>query len=369
MSSPPLMAAPSVSGSPGGSRASTYFDQFLARITAAGRRIGFVEQDYRIAGRSVRLRCAGPSLVTPLTRAFAHLVSASADEPALTVYVSDGGAVDPPPSPWDLPRHTALTGSGEEASPLVHVSDQRVDGLLHLDGASLGMIDRRSRVAVVWTASPGRVPPYDRAAPLRAILDWWGRDHGWHVVHAGAVGTEQGGVLLVGKSGSGKSTAVLACLGSGLAYAGDDGVAVGETPMPVVHSLYCTAKIDPGHLRRVLPHLAALLESSEASYRNKRMFFLDGHHAGRLSPGFPLRAVLVPRVTGAVRSTTRLVSPAAALLALAPSTIFQLPGARQERLRHMADVLRRVPAHVLELGSDLSTVAPAIRAVLADPTG
>jgi hypothetical protein len=118
----------------------------------------------------------------------------------------------------------------------------------------------------------------------------------------------------------------------------------------------------------VLPHLASLLEGSEASYQGKRMFFLDRHWSGELSPGFPLRAVLLPRVTGAERSTTRLVSSATGLLALAPSTLFQQPGARQDRLHHMADVLRRVPAHVLELGSDLATVAPAIRAVLADAT-
>jgi hypothetical protein len=55
-------------------------------------------------------------------------------------------------------------------------------------------------------------------------------------------------------------------------------------------------------------------------------------------------------------------------LALAPSTLFQLPGARQQRLHHMAEILRRVPAHVLDLGSDLATVAPTIRAILDDAT-
>jgi hypothetical protein len=361
-----LTADASIAGRRGGSRPSTYFDELLARVTEAGRRIGFVERDYRIAGRPVRLRCTGSAPAATLTRAFAHLVSHQVDEPMLTVYLSHGGVVALPPFPWDLPNDTAPAGSELETGLLVHVRDERVDGLFHRDGASLSMIDRASRVAVLWTASPDRVPAYERAAPLRAILDWWGRDHGWHVVHAGAVGTEEGGVLLVGKGGSGKSTAVLACLGAGLSYAGDDGVAVGEGPVPLVHSLYCTAKLEPGHLRRVLPHLAPLLEGSEESYQGKRMFFLDRHWSGELLPGFPLRAVLLPRVTGAERSTTRLVSSATGLLALAPSTLFQLPGAKQDRLRHMADVLRRVPVHVLELGSDLATVAPAIRAVLAD---
>lgn len=284
----------------------------------------------------------------------------------LTVYLSHGGVVALPPFPWDLPDGAFPAESEPETGTLVHVRDERVDGLFNLNGPSLNMIDHASRLAVFWTALPDRVPGYDRAAPLRAILDWWGRDHGWRAVHAGAVGTEEGGVLIVGKGGAGKSTAVLACLGTGLGYAGDDSVAVGQGPVPFVHSLYCTAKLEPGHLRRVVPHLAPLLEGSEESYQGKRMFFLDRHRPRELSPGFPLRAILLPRMTGAERSRTRPVSATTGLLALAPSTLFQLPGAKQDRLHHMADLLRGVPAHVLELGSDLSTVAPAIRAVLAD---
>jgi len=208
------------------------------------------------------------------------------------------------------------------------------------------------------------VPRYERAAPLRAILDWWGGDLGCRVMHAGAVGTESGGALLVGNAGSGKSTAVLACLGSGLSYAGDDGVAVSNGAGMLIHSLYCTAKLQPGHLRRALPHLASVLEDSEEAHQGKRMFFLDRDRSVELTSGFPLRAVLLPHVTGNDRSTTQPVSSGTALLALAPSTLFQLPGARQQRLHHMAEILRRVPAYALGLGSDLATVAPAIREIL-----
>ena len=132
----------------------------------------------------------------------------------------------PPSTAWD-----------QEDGALMHARDDRVDGLFRLDGASLSMLDHVRGVGVFWTASPDRVPRYERAAPLRALLDWWGGDHGCRVVHAGAVGTERGGALLVGKA-SGKSTAVLACLGSGLSYAGDDGVAVSHGARPLIHSLY-----------------------------------------------------------------------------------------------------------------------------------
>jgi len=366
VSLPPLTGEASIEGRRTASFASTYFDEILVRITEAGHRLGFVERNYRIAGRPVRLRSTGLALATSLTRAFAHLASRPAGEPSLTVYLTDGDAVRLPRSPWEPVNQALPTAREWDDSPLMHVQDERVDGLLRLDEASVSMLDRVLRVGVFWAASRERVPRYERAAPLRAILDWWGGDHGCRVVHAGAVGTGRGGALLVGKAGSGKSTAVLACLGSGLSYGGDDGVAVSDGATPFIHSLYCSAKLRPDHLRRALPHLASVLDDSEEAHLGKRMFFLDRDRSSELGAGFPLRAVLLPRVTGRERTTTRAVSSGSALLALAPSTLFQLPGARQQRLHHMAEVLRRVPAHVLELGTDLSTVAPAIRAVLGD---
>jgi len=347
--------------------ASAYFDEVLARVTEPGHRRGFIERHYRVAGRSIRLRSTEMALVTSLTRAFAHLASGPADKPALTVYLAAGDVVSLPRSSWNS-RESATPACEQDEQELIHVRDTRVDGLFRLDGASLSMLDHDSRVGVFWTASPARVPRYERAAPLRALLDWWGGDNGFRVVHAGAVATEHGGALLVGSAGSGKSTAALACLGSGLAYAGDDGVAVSRGTSLLVHSLYCTAKLRPDHLRRSLPHLAKMLDGSEDAHQGKRMFFLDAHRSAELASGFPLRAVLLPRVTGNDRSVTRPVSSGSALLALAPSTLFQLPGARQERLRFMAAALRGVPAYALELGRDLVTVAPAIRAVLDDAT-
>ena len=339
-----------------------YFDELLARIRASDR--GWSERHYRIAGRPVRLLGSSPALLHCLSRAFDHLAAPPAAEPALTVHIADSARIGLPPCPWELPPRSGKGGSDPEAAELMHVRDERVDGLLRLDGTSVSALDREAGIAVLWLQSQESVPRSERAAPLRAILDWWGAASGWRVVHAGAVGTANGGALLVGRAGSGKSTSVLACLGSGLSYAGDDGVAVSAGGTPFVHSLYCTAKLEPDHLRRALPHLAPALDDSEVAHLGKRMFFLSRDRSAELTAGFPLRAVLLPRVSDTQQSATRPASAGAGLLALAPSTLLQLPGSRAERLHHMAAALRQVPTHVLELGRDLSTVAPAIRAVL-----
>jgi hypothetical protein len=347
-------------------RTAGYFHELHARILEAGRRRGFIDRQYAIGRRSVQLRFVGPTLVAPLTRALAHLGSDSTGEPALTVYLAAGDEVELPPPPWELPRSGSRVEPDEETRRAVHLRDERVEGLLEVDHGAMSLFDTASSVGLFWTVSPERLAYYERGAPLRAIFFWWGLRHGWHMAHAGGVGTDGGGVLLVGKGGSGKSTAALACLGAGLDYLGDNDVMIEAEPAPFAHGLYCSAKLEAGHLRRALPHLSSFLATAGPWKGGKGLFYVDRGAGHRLSAGFPLRAVLLPRVTGTPRTITTRVSAAHGLLSLAPSTLFQLPGARQERLSHLARVVKRVPTYALELGTNLDTIAPAILGLLAD---
>ena len=74
---------------------------------------------------------------------------------------------------------------------------------------------------------------FANALPLPLV----GRDKGYQLVHAAAVGSEAGAVLISGKGGLGKSTTALSCLGKGLTYVGDSHVVVQLDPFPRVHSL------------------------------------------------------------------------------------------------------------------------------------
>lgn len=351
-------------------RTTEYFDDLHARILEAGRRRGFIDRHYAIGKRSVRLRLVGPPLVAPLTRALAHLVSDSTVEPDLTVYLAGGDEVELPPPIWEDPQSGSLPGPDEDSRRAVHLHGERVEGLLEVDHGAISLFDTASSVGLFWTASSERLAYYERGAPLRAIFYWWGLQHGWHMAHAGAVGTDRGGILLVGKGGSGKSTTALACVRAGLDYLGDNDILIEAEPVPFAYGLYCSAKLDAGHLHRALPHLAPLLTATQSWNGGKGVFYVDGDARHRLSAGFPLRAVLLPRVTGRAETVITRASAAQGLLALAPSTLFQLPGARPERLRHLSRVVQHVPTYILELGTNLDTIAPVILELLAnEPDG
>ncbi len=118
---------------------------------------------------------------------------------------------------------------------------------------------------------------------------------GKQLIHAAAVGTEAGAVLITGRSGSGKSTTSLAALRGGLYYLGDDYVVVGLEPEPTVYSLYSTAKLNADQVGN-LPEFATHVSNEHALDEEKAVMFLQDVAAQQIRTELPLRAILVPRI-------------------------------------------------------------------------
>ena len=320
---------------------------------------GAEDRDYRIGGYRVRLRFAGPALVPRMTPALGHL-EVPAGEPAdLTVHLWDTASTGTPmpPPPWRDEDH------GVRGEIRGYCSD-RFRTVFSLGDHAFRMIDRTSNQALFWIADADRVPYYESGAPLRVVLHWWMAGRGRQLAHAAAVGSGHGGVLLAGRGGSGKSTSALACLLAGMRYAGDDYVLVAPGREPFAHSLYSTAKLDREQVTR-FPALGPMVDNAHRLSSEKALVFLARHRPEALSAGFPLRAILLPRITGRPDTRIRPASRAASLAALAPTTVFQLPGHGTISFDALSDIARSLPAHWLDLGTDLETIPPAIEALLA----
>jgi hypothetical protein len=89
------------------------------------------------------------------------------------------------------------------------------------------------------------------------------------------------------------------------------------------------------------------------------------HYPSKVATRLPVRAILLPRVTGTPETRLKRISVAMALAALAPSTIFQLPRAGNEAFKFLATFARQLPCFSLEVGTDLSTIPLVIEGLLA----
>ena len=321
-------------------------DDFERAAEAAG---GVVDLHLALAGEAVRIRFAGARAADALSPAFAHLEAPEDEPPALTLHV------------WDSGTRRAEAAEGTGAS---YYSEQDGVRTLHQPASGVfSVLDADAATGWFWMPDAHGLPYWDYTAPFRHLLSWWLDAQGLRQVHGGAVGTEDGGVLLVGPGGSGKSTTALSVLlDERLRYAGDDYVAVGSAHVPVVHSIYCSGKVHQGDLHR-LPHLEPALADGVRP-DEKAVFYVEQAFPGRSIAGFPLRAIVVPRVTD--RRAARAVpgTRAEALAALAPSTIFQLHPPARDALAWMAGLVRTVPTFVLELGSDVETIPAALLRIL-----
>ena len=331
-------------------------------LQAAERAGGVTVRRYALAGTTVRFRFAGTALLDSLAPAFAHLeVREDASEPGLTVAFWDSAStgVAPPPRP-PVPAEYAPGALFHFEEPPLRAAYQPGLETLSVFRADVGR-------AWHWVADASMQPYWDRASPIRQILFWWLATRGYLQVHGAAVGRADGGVLLVGRGGSGKSTSALSTLGSDLLYAGDDYVAVTTQPEPRVQSLYNTGKLEPHHINGLLPHLLPHLSNAQHLEVEKAVMYVQDHYPAQTTNGFPLRAVLVPKVCVG-RRESRIVetSRASAFAAVAPSTIFQLHTAGPEALATMSRLIAQVPCYGLELGSDIGGIRQTIAALLDD---
>lgn len=319
----------------------------------AAQAVGLHERTFDLGGHRVRMRFAGTRLLGPMTRALAHCATCGDGPAELRVCFFDsestGTAMAPPA--WS-PRQ--YTGSGEVAG----FCDDRVETSYQVGWDVFQCLDRERKVALYWTPSWRLLPWWEVSFPLRIILHWWLRDTPWQPVHAAAVGNANGGVLIAGPCGAGKSTTALACLGSPLQYAGDDYTLVRAEPAPYVHCLYNTAKLDRGGLER-FPQLAAKVENRDRLDREKAMLFLHESHPAALIDGFAVRAVVVPEVTGRRETAVEPAAQSLALLALAPTTTMHLPAARAKTVAKLIRLAKSVGCYKLLAGTDMAQI-PAV---------
>ena len=336
-----------------------YFDATLAAFASAVERLPITTRTFCIAGRVVSIACAGSQMAQALFPALTHLAidSAHAVAPDLRIVAWDGeeSGVQPPASD--------LTAVEENSQGRVVDPNTRFYGRFNADSGMLSLFDSATGTGVYWTRCARLLPTYVWGAPLLTLFHWWGNCRGMVMVHAGCIGVGTQGLLLAGKGGSGKSTTTLLCLRAGMRYVGDDYCLVGFAPQPVAYSLYSVGKLTREHLRN-FPDLERISTDPNPDPFNKPVCFLAAHFPQQMAARLEPRAILLPRVTDQAATTLRPTSRMAALRALAPSSLFQLPDPSATTLASLSRLAQALPAVELHLGA-LETVVPALRDYLA----
>ncbi len=316
-------------------------------FAVATARVGLVEEHLALAGLRVRLCFAGEAMRARLLPALAHGIAPAAEADATFLIYDCASAGLPQPSvPWRV----------EDVGPRGEVA---VDGSLRVSlfapSGALSVFDPERKLGIFVVRDASALPSYERAAPLRTLLHWALETRQCRLAHAAAVASEHGGALLAGRGGSGKSTTAVLCAQAGMRFAGDDYVGITADPSHA-HAIYATAKIDAMSVA-MLPDLRLHIEPAEGE---KGVAILAD-----VAASFPIRALVLPRVSGGA-SRLRRATGAEALRALAPTTVFQLPGNDGAAFSWIASVARSLPAFALDLGDDRAEIPGLVRRAIEE---
>lgn len=349
--------------------AESYFSELAGTFESAAGAAGVLERDVSIAGVTIRLRFAGHELARLLRAPLEHLETAPQADTHASICVFDGAStgVQIPDFPWsglDVRQQGLIAGYNGARFRTVYHGD--ILDPPHYGFNALSMFDVAEATALFWVESRARVPWWEPVEPLRPTLHWVLASHGRHMVHAAVVATDDGAVLIAGKGWSGKTTTALACVEAGFHFLGDNYAVLSDADAaPVAYTLFSNAKLRPGTLG-LLPELESAVVERDVPDDAKLIVDFRHHRPAQLRGSAPVKAVLVPELSGGASTRVEPAPARAGLMALAPSTIYQLPNNGGAGLRPMAELVRTVPTFSLKLGTDPRSAPPAIAGLLEE---
>ncbi len=334
-----------------------FFEQCHERFLTARECTGGPTRFYRVAGTTVCLTFAGEDLAHYVTPALEHLRGSSVDRADLTLCVWDSRSTStqmvPPPCARD-----SFTDRGD----VWGFGSDRIKFAFHWFDYSVNLMDHSTRTGIYWVPRATTVPCWAQAFPLRTLFHWWMERNGCQLLHAAAVGVEDGAVLLTGKGGIGKSTIALSCLQAGLLYLGDDYVAVRLEPEPVVYSMYCSATLHADYARNFSQFAKFVPTSKRDSER--AVTFLYPRFERQIVSEMPLKAIVMPRLLPIAETTLTCAPGWKIQRATSFTTMSQLPYAGRHTHDFVCRLCSALPGYALHVGQDVKTISPVLSDLL-----
>ncbi|HUZ71436.1 MAG TPA: glycosyltransferase [Stellaceae bacterium] len=335
-----------------------FFDAVLHRSVMAEARVGVVEHFFEVAETVVRIAFAGRSLAQHFVAALSHLEIVPTSDPDLTIHVWDsastGVAMAAPPC-----SREAFTDRGD----IWGMDSRRIRSAFHWIECSVNLMNVDTRTGIYWVQTADTLPYWTKASPLRTLFHWWMECNGCQLLHGAAVGDENGGILITGKGGVGKSTTALACLAAGLTYVSDDYLILRHDPSPCAFSLYSTAKINADQLDR-FSQFRAMVANTPFLSDEKAVLYLYPKYARLIARSLPLKAAVTPRIAAQTQTEIAPASKISLQRAAAFTTMSQLPHAGRATHAFVDRLIMELPSLELVLGSALDHVPVAIADLL-----
>ena len=331
------------------------FTQLSARFTEAASS-EHQELHLRIADCPVRVRIAGARWAQIVRAAMGHLAIPGSPASALCIDVWDAEESGVPrvmPAQSEVSAPPILMRTSEDGH---QVGEEREHSLIWLN---------RPENRIIGCVESTRLLNLDeRARPFHKLISAWLEKNGIQFVHSGLVEHGGKGVLFIGNGGAGKSTASIACLRSGMGYLGDDFLGLGmERGRFIGYGLYASCLLNVHHIKR-FPDLEPLGHAPNHAYEDKFVLYLTSAFSRGLKQRATVDALVLPRVVEREFSSFMPATKAAALKAIAPTSVMYLPRPNRTAFERIAKLVENTPCFWLDLGRQIDSIPEAVKALV-----
>ncbi|MEA3337839.1 MAG: hypothetical protein U9R25_18255 [Chloroflexota bacterium] len=196
------------------------------------------------------------------------------------------------------------------------------------------------------------------------------RRYGLQLVHASAIALNNKAILIAGKSGAGKTTAMLSCVQQGFDFLGDDTTILlrSQDRALTVVSLLNTLNVTDQTLAwfpRLRPHV-----SDPPNAVGKHLVFLNEAYPQRIALQGEVAIILVPEVIDGSETTLEPANKMTLLSELLPYSLdLHDPAQVSEQLAFLVDMLETLPSFRLRLGRDRHRLPGILSSLLAKTPG
>lgn len=333
-------------------------EAFARAVANAG---GTREFFFEIAGLKICILAAGDTLLPRITRTLAHLEARNEAPVDFTICCWDDKATG---AGLPMPTHWMLNEVGHCCLNILTNGRFRTFRVPWLD--FLCCIDLESNIAYCCYEDAEQMLMCEISGPLRSVFGAILNRVGMHLIHASAIGTPRGSLVFAGPPGSGKSTVAILCLREGLSYQSDDLCIITAEKQPRSLSLYNIAKLREDALPRFEALHPILSHFQDEDQEKKAYFYVHEHFPRQVLKEAPVRALILPHVSGEPTSRLERATPVEAMRAVIEWTIKEIPKSDSLGDKIMLQAVSRLPAHHMHLGRDHRQTLALIRSLLDD---
>lgn len=305
--------------------------------------LGELVGEFRCIGDVMQQRLAAP-LAHLLTDAGQHTVSFTVD------WMEASGGDSPELTlPWLPQRRSPEQGTSEFLEAPYLFTAHGEDVLTAFDQS------QARTIAVVRSARDWTPDHYHQSIFITLYQHL--RQHGFHLIHAAAVGVDGRVILLTGASGSGKTTTMLSCIRQGFEFYSDDATLLRRKPGDATEavSLLGTINATPQTLAW-FPELEPAA-APVANRTGKRLAMINAVYPGQAARRGQVAAIMVPEITGRPGTALTPIGRSEVLSAVLPFSLdLHDDAAARNQLDFLVEAVETIPCYRLRLGNDLAEV-------------